>query len=161
MLQLEDVKKPSGSNVPRTITGTDKTGVGRKQCSDIKDIKSVRQLFSLFKRESFNAVLYDDVRICDVYCGPSTKHIYTKYINGIHLVHAQYNWYSKELPRLYFRFPTVDDWTLKITAMFLDDMLYHDAVQLLYHHHKKPILLFAEFNDGFCTISSMSQLIPL
>lgn len=154
--------KPSSPVSGKTTTSTPTTprpGVSKQL--NILDVKSIRYLYQLLRNESFNKVLYDNTRICDIYCGPSTKHIYTKYISGLHLVHCQYNWRSKSQPRLFFRFPTVDKTQIKIFADFIDHDLYDLAVSILDKHYKKPVLLFADFTDSYCQIQSLTQVVPL
>lgn len=162
-VQTEGVKKPSEStsHVSHTTAVSSGNGVGKGKPHDIKVLKTIRQLFNLFKRESFNTILYDNVRICDIYCGPSTKHIYTKYINGLHLVHAQYNWGNEDSKTLFFRFPTIAETQIKIYVHIEDRELFNDAFALLKSHYGKPVLIYAEFSNGNCTITSLAQIVPL
>ena len=163
---ISDGVKERGDNNPLTSSfGVTASAISFHTDSpkkfNILNVKSIRYLYRLFKNESFNKILYDNVRICDIYCGPSTKHIYTKYVTGLHLVHAQYNWCNDDKRTLYFRFPTIDNTQIKIYAHINDIDLYMTLSLLLKNHYRKPTLIFAVFDGADCNIESPTQVVPL
>lgn len=126
-----------------------------------KEITTLRQLHNILALSNPEEELYDGVKVKDVYCGISTKYLYTKYINGLHLVFAQFNGYQKEEKKLYFCYPSRESTQIKICVSFSDNTDYQSFIHNDGNHTGYYFIIYAEFKNSRCTLDSLTQIIRL
>lgn len=124
-------------------------------------IKTVRQLFNILSSSLPNDELYPGVEVKDVYCGVNTQFLYTKYVNGLHLVYAEYKGYSSKAPILFCSYPSREKEQIRIYIHFENNRVFEAARMQLKGHYGKHILIFADFINNNCDIESLTQIIPL
>jgi hypothetical protein len=161
-LITEGVKVPSSSR-RKASTGSvaPKTGGETSSTSISKSIKTVRQLFNVLASSLPDDELYPGTKVKDIYCGISTLFLYTKYINGLHLVYAEYTGYSAKSSIMYCSYPSKAGEQIKIYLHFEKEELFKSAKKMLMGHIRKPILIFASFSNSNCDIVSLTQIVPL
>lgn len=126
-----------------------------------KKIRTLRQLFNVLASSSPDATIYSTIKVKDIYCGSSTEYLYTTYINGLHLVYAQYNGYSRYNQCLYLKYPSCKRCNVTIRVYIEDALLFSSIVKSLVGHTQKFVLLFSVIDGNHCRISSAVQLVPL
>lgn len=125
-----------------------------------KDINTVRDLFNVLANSNPNDIFYDNIKVNDIYCGMNTRYLYTKFINGNHLVYCEYNWHSSDGMTLYFRYPSINSTQIKIYAHLTDKSLSDYFIKMLGSKGTKALIL-ADFNNNNCTITSEVFIIAL
>lgn len=127
-------------------------------------IHTVRQLFHFMVNSDPNDIVYGDKRVKDIYCGPATEWLYTKYISGTHLVYCEYNWHDDNYETFYFRFPSKRNTVIKIFAHIKNPAIGGYLQNILGNPGQK-VLILAEFEShrttSDCTITSRVQIVPL
>ncbi len=159
----EGVKEPSVSKNKPSSKGTASkapaTTISRRATP--KDIKTVRQLFNVLSSSLPEDELYPGIKVKDVYCGVNTQFLYTKFIKGLHLVYAEYNWFDKKTQKLFFRYPSIHHAQIKVICHVPNVELFNALSELLKGHFNKPVLEFATFSNSVCVIESPLQIVPL
>lgn len=155
---INDKIKRTNAKVSDLTDNKKNTIVNNKRL--FKTIRTIRQLFVFFANSSPDSIVCEKTYVKDVYCGLNTRYLYTKYINGIHLVFAEYNWNNKE-NTLYFNYPLKVNAQIKIIVEINDKFLFSTMCKLLKKHYEKPVLIFGDFDNNKCLIESETQIVPL
>lgn len=80
-----------------------------KELTDVpapKQIRTVRQLFNVLSSSLPEDELYPGTKVKDIYCGINTRFLYTRYVNGLHLVYGEYTGCSSKAPILFCSYPS-------------------------------------------------------
>lgn len=159
----DGVKEPSAEEYKQsTKSSASKTTITPISSYETpQNIKTVRQLFNVLSSSLPDDELYSGVKVKDVYCGVNTQFLYTKYVNGLHLVYAEYKGYSSKAPILFCSYPSREEEQIKIYVHFNDDQLFTAAKMQLKGHYGKHILIFASFINNNCNVASLTQIVPL
>lgn len=136
-----------------------RTGVGHR--SRNLEIHTFRQFYKALKASNIYDPIYPgaETRVCDYFCGEETKHIYTTYISGRHVVEAEFHRYDSEELTINFWFPSAKNHQLNFAAIFENSMEFHRALNYIFSKESKKFVIFADFEDGTCQIHSSKQII--
>ena len=141
------------------LNNNDKNIIGNNKRL-LKSIRTIRQLYIFLANQSPNSIVCGNTYVKDIYCGLSTRYLYTKYIKGIHLVFAEYNWNNKN-NMLYFNYPSKANTKIKIIIEINDKILFSTICKVLSKHYGKPVLIFGDFKNNTCLVKSETQIVPL
>lgn len=148
----------SRQNSSRVIGGHD----NQYHAHSVLKPHTFRQLFSVLANSDLNTILSDDgTCVKNILCASTTQFLYTKYVHGFHFVYAEYNWYAKDRPLLYFNYPSHENKNFTLRVEINDENLFAQIKQMLVRHYHKPVLIVAIFEYNCCTISSLTQIIPM
>ena len=157
----DNIKKPSHNVNRQESTSSTHGSFSETTQKTIKPIHTTRQFFDFLAASNPDDAIYDTVKVKDIYCGISTKFLYTKYITGIHLVFCEFHYYRNEVQELVFSYPRNNECLLTISVKIKDSLLYSRLRKVAFENRERPFLIFAEFQDNYCNIVAESQIVPL
>ena len=121
-------------------------------------IHTIRQLYSVCLMNDDSDEI-NGIEIKGIFAGRKTSYLYTRYISGIKLVECSYYSYDAESNIIKFRFPYGKN-NFMIQARFKSTELFKKIRKELYNY-KRPILIYAMWNNNVADIKSQQQMVPL
>lgn len=152
LVSRQGVKKPSAH---KTVAAKPRRSSGNKHQ---KIIRTIRQLFAFCELSDPKDVLPDGKRVMDIYCGANTAFLYVSYVNGPHLMYAQYNGKAKDGFALFFRYPSKAETQLTIALRAKEKAVLDDIASRL--TIGDFALILAEFSSLHCCVCSAAQVVP-
>ncbi len=124
-------------------------------------IQTLRQFFGALANSDPNHVLYEQTTVKDIFCGRSTAFLYTRYINGTHLVYAQFHGYDRANKTFYFHYPSENTVQIKLAVMFDAQRSFDVFLQRHHPHVHDYFVMIADFSYNRATLESLVQIIRL
>ena len=121
-------------------------------------IHTIRQLYSVCMMNDDDEEI-NGTKIKEIFAGRKTSYLYRNNISGIKLVECFYYIYKNESNEIKFKFPYIGN-NFIISIHFESTELFKKIRNQLYKY-KKPILIYAEWNNNNAEIISQKQIIPL
>lgn len=149
----QGVKQPA---LEKSATTKQKNSSGEEHR---KTIHTIRQLFAFCAFSDPRDILPDGKRVMDIYCGASTTFLYNSFVNGLHLMYAQYNGRTRDGSALFFRYPSLEDSQLAIALRAEEQSVLTDISSKL--AIGDFALILAEFSHLHCDVLSTAQVVPV
>lgn len=124
-----------------------------------KTIRTIRQLFAFCAYSDPRDVLPGGKRVMDIYCGANTTFLYNSFVDGLHLMYAQYNGKAKDGSALFFRYPSLEDSQLAIALRAKEQSVLADILSTL--AIGDFVLILAEYSHLHCDVCSAAQVVPV
>lgn len=157
----------SNQNKDKTNTSIDNNHRNGKENHELKQIRTVRQLYSLCLSNSLDDTI-GNTKIINLLCNDATSFYYTKVINGIKLCVCRWHHYKRESKSIFLNYPYNQHNNSRkffIELSFDNFDLFQMMNNKLYGYDGK-ILVFGNFEmigglQSKIKISSLKQLIPI
>ena len=141
------------------ITGNGKGSQSPKTIK--KEITSLRQLYNICANSSPDYEPDPGLKIKNIYCGISTAFLYTKYISGLHLVYAQFQWYNESGNIVRFHYPSESNKQLDVYVSFSNSAALRSFIKDNAAYIHCYFIILGEFHNNRCVLDSASQAIHL